>query len=282
MPARVASLHVYPVKSCRGIPIDSFELGARGPRFDREWMVVSADTGKFATQREHPQLATVATSLEADALVLTFTSIGNRKVRVPLSRANGPAGENGAISANGANDQPERTVTVWGDECRGLDEGDEPAEFFSQLLGGEFRLVRMSPTFERRLPEKYGLGDAHTGFADGFPLLVVSLDSLADLNSRLSSPIGIDRFRANVVIIGEPAYQEDNWKSLRIGDVQFNVTKPCSRCVMINNDQETGAKSPEVLKTLASYRTIERKVYFGHNLTHLSPGRLKVGDWVWA
>ncbi|HSV69890.1 MAG TPA: MOSC N-terminal beta barrel domain-containing protein, partial [Methylibium sp.] len=58
-PITIASLHVYPVKSCAGVTLDETLLIETGFEFDRAWMVVDAD-GEFVSQRELPRMALVA------------------------------------------------------------------------------------------------------------------------------------------------------------------------------------------------------------------------------
>ena len=43
-------------------------------------------------------------------------------------------------------------------------------------------------------------GRDRVGFADGFPLLIISQASLDMLNERLPRPVGIERFRPNIVV----------------------------------------------------------------------------------
>jgi uncharacterized protein YcbX len=115
-------------------------------------------------------------------------------------------------------------------------------------------------------------------FADGFPFLLVSQDSVNELNRRLTDEIPADRFRANIVIEGCSPHAEDGWSSIRIGSVNFRVAKPCARCVVVTTDQLDGGRSAEPLRTLAGYRRVDGKILFGQNLIHLGGGTLRVGD----
>jgi uncharacterized protein YcbX len=109
--------------------------------------------------------------------------------------------------------------------------------------------------------------------------LLISQASLDDLNSRLETPVPMNRFRPNLVVQGCEAFAEDNWQRVRIGSVEFAVAKPCSRCVMPSIDQATAAKDSEVLQVLAGYRRgDDRQVYFGQNLVYSGTGKLSVGD----
>ena len=115
-------------------------------------------------------------------------------------------------------------------------------------------------------------------FADGYPLLLTSEASLADLNRRMDRALPMDRFRANLVIDGEVPFAEDEWARIRVGSTKFRVVKPCARCVVTTTDQRTGARGPEPLRTLASFRNAGGKVLFGENLIHDGPGPVRLGD----
>jgi uncharacterized protein len=94
----------------------------------------------------------------------------------------------------------------------------------------------------------------------------------------LENKVKMDRFRPNIVFGGGEAFVEDSWKKIKIGEVTFQVVKPCARCVLTTIDQQTGVQSKEPLRTLASYRTRDNKVYFGQNMVALEPGIIRVGD----
>jgi hypothetical protein len=108
--------------------------------------------------------------------------------------------------------------------------------------------------------------------------LLLSEASLEGLNRRLSLPVPMDRFRPNIVVSGCPAHAEDGWRKVRIGSVDFRVVKPCARCVITTTDQETGDRSAEPLRTLATYRVRDSQVLFGQNLIHGGRGSMRVGD----
>jgi uncharacterized protein YcbX len=120
----------------------------------------------------------------------------------------------------------------------------------------------------------------HVGFADGFPFLLISEASLADLNAKLEFPLPMNRFRPNIVVSGASAFAEDTWKSIKIGSVLFDVVKPCSRCVMTSIDQDDAALGREPLRTLTAYRKFGNKLLFGQNLVHNNTGVISVGDLV--
>jgi uncharacterized protein len=233
--ARIASLHLYPVKSCRGIALESSAIGDRGFAFDREWMIVEGD-GRFVTQREVPQLALIAPSMTTVALELA--SPGRRALAVPLE-------------IEGAT----RPVTVWNDCVPAIDQGEEAAAWLSSTLHRPLRLVRFDRAFQRACNQTFvGESGAHTAFADAYPMLILSEASLADLNSRLAQQLPMNRFRPNVVLSGIEAYDEDHVDEVRVGSVVLKMVKRCTRCQITTTDQDTATVGLEPLATLRGYR----------------------------
>ena len=246
----LASLHLYPVKSCRGIAVTEATLTAAGLEHDREWMIVTPE-GRFVTQREVPRLALIATELDRDALTLAAPGAGRLVVSLELSA-------------------DVRQVTVWGDRCPAFDQGESAARWLTELLGRPLRLVRFDPS-HRRLSDSTWTGgvEAPNRFSDGYPLLAISRASLDDLNARLPVPLPMDRFRPNLVLEGLPPYGEDAIGDLVAGDVRLRRVKPCTRCAITTTNQATAeVEGDEPLRTLKSYRWDKalRGVTFGQNL----------------
>ena len=249
--ARVESLHVYPVKSCRGIEVDAFRLTETGPEWDRRWMIVKSGTGGFITQRSHPSMARIGVAVGGGNLRLSGDDI--EPLVVPVDHG----GES-------------RRVVVWNDECLGIDAGDTAADWLAAVLGEPLRLVRIDPALPRLASTEYaGPGPHPVSFADGYPVLMISRESLADLNRRLPGAIPMERFRPNVVIEGVAAYAEDAMARFRFGLVVLRGVKHCTRCAIPTTDQRTGARDPdqEPLRTLKTYRNdrVLKGVTFGQN-----------------
>jgi uncharacterized protein YcbX len=264
MDAIVTALHVYPVKSCRGIALERSAVGLRGLQNDRRWMIVDADTGMFITQRTEPRLALVAVALEEGDLVLRAP--GARELRVPR-----------ALPA----DATRRSVIVWRDTVQALDCGPDAAQWVSDWLGFRAALVFMPDDVRRPAKPAYALPDDIVGFADGFPLLIASTSSLGDLNARIPSadaPLPMDRFRPNIVVSECPPWAEDTWKRIVVGDLPLRVVKGCARCIITTTDQETGARGTEPLKTLATFRQQANEVLFAQNAVPDRAGTVAVGD----
>jgi uncharacterized protein YcbX len=176
---------------------------------------------------------------------------------------------------------PIRRVSVWSSHSiKAIDQGDEASEWLSTYLKVPARLVYMPESSIRRVNPEYAVrpGD-HVSFADGYPILIASQESLDDLNTRLDAPLPMNRFRPNLVVEGCKPFEEDTWKRIRIGEVELALVKPCSRCEVTTIDQVTAARGKEPLKTMATFRRIKgNKVMFGMNVIPVNEGRLRVGD----
>jgi len=255
----VTGLYIYPVKSCRGLTLERADVADRGFAHDREWLVVDA-TGRFMTQRDWPALARVTASLRPDGLTLEARGMPQFEVPTPPPP------------------MVLRQVTIWKDSCIAGFAGSEAASWFSQLLETSCELVWMPPEESRQVELDYAQPGDRLGFADGFPFLLISQASLDALNRRLARPVPMDRFRPNIVVDGCEPHAEDGWSTITIRGIIFSVVKPCARCVITTADQRTGQRSPEPLRTLASYRTSNGKVLFGQNLVHSGRGEIQLGD----
>jgi uncharacterized protein YcbX len=259
MDLRLSALNIYPIKSARGIPLDHSEVDQFGFRYDRRWMVVD-QSGEFLSQRSNPRLALVVPSIEDEAL--RVEAPGMPPLEVPL--------------------QPPTTVatrvTVWGDTCDATWLGEKAASWFSDFLGSACSLVHMGADVIRPANPEFAPRGSRVSFADGFPFLLISEESLADLNRRLAEPLPMNRFRPNLVISGGEPYQEDSWSWIEIGGIGLRVVKPCGRCLVTTTDQNTGERGKEPLRTLATYRKQGGEVMFGQNVVHQGRGHLRVGD----
>jgi uncharacterized protein len=259
MSIRLTGLNIYPIKSTRGIPLHDSAVDEFGLRYDRRWMVVN-ESGVFLSQRSHPRLAFVAPSIGDGEL--RVDAPGMPTLRTPLH-----PGETVATS-----------VTVWDDTCPASWVGARAAEWFSDFLGYACALVHMADQVVRPADPAFAPADVRVSFADGFPFLMISEESLADLNRRLTDPLPMNRFRPNLVVAGVEPYAEDGWQRIEIGGVRLRVVKPCDRCLVTTTDQATGERGKEPLRTLATYRKVGGLVMFGQNVVHENTGHLRIGD----
>jgi uncharacterized protein YcbX len=266
---RVKSLHIYPVKSLAGIDVSESIIKTTGLLFDRNWMIVDKD-GQFVTQRHVAKMSKIKTKLSDSVLTLSTPDGQECGVPIPLTAL-----------------KP-RNVTVWGSECLALDEGDLISDFLTDFLGiyrdGPLRMVRMNENFIRMVPKKKEHWPAaNTWFADAYPFLVVSHESLVDLNARLlnqgSDELPMNRFRPNIVIEGLGAYCEDLNPLLKFSNgVELQLVSPCVRCKITTIDQKTGVASAEPLKIFSDYRRNPegKGVVFGQNAILRSGSELKM------
>ena len=255
---RLKSIHIYPLKSGRGLDVDSVELDRFGPRGDRRWMLVD-EAGRFVSQREEAAMTRLSAEPIAEGLRL--------------------AADADVIEVAIPTDEKLLFVDIWEDRVPARDAGAEVAGWLEQVFGRPLRLVYMGEECQRHVDGRYASQGETVSFADGFPLLLISAGALDELNSRLSQPVSLDRFRPNLIVEGCEPHAEDGWRRIRVGSVEFEVAKPCARCVVPSLDQRSGEKHPEILRALAGYRRGEdRQVYFGQNLLYQPGGRLAVGD----
>jgi uncharacterized protein YcbX len=248
----LTELNAYPLKSGGGTALRTAGLTPRGLPFDREFMLVGPG-GRFLSQRELARMALLRPSYDGE--VLTVNAPG----AAPLVHK---AVDDGEVL----------DVFIQRKECQGVDQGREAATWFSELLDGECRLVRFTG---HRATSR---GGGEVMFADGYPLLVISAESLADLNTRLDEPLPMNRFRPSLVFEGLGPYGEDDVRLLRVGDAVIEMVKPCARCLITTTDQETAERGREPLRTLATYRTKDRGIQFGYNAVPRTLGTLTIGD----
>jgi uncharacterized protein YcbX len=259
MPApTLSALTVYPIKSAGGIAATEWEVDEFGLRYDRRWMLVDPQGGMI-TQRTHPRLALARPAIEDERLVVRAT--GREPLALPLRPSP-------AVST---------TVTIWDDSCQARWQGEAAARWFSALLDAEVALVYMPETTWRPAEPAFAPPSSRVSFADAYPFLLLSEESLVELNRRLAVPLPMNRFRPNLVIRGGDAFGEDRMGAFTIGEIAFRAVKPCDRCVVTTTDQETAERGVEPLRTLATFRKQDGKVYFGQNVVHQGTGRLTVG-----
>ena len=252
------------MKGLRGEAPVSAAVTPCGLEGDRRWMVVGAGGG-FLSQRELPAMALVQARISAGGLVLSAAGAAAIAVAEPDAQA-----------ARGM-------VTVWRDSVPAVDGGAAAAAWLSGVLGVPCRLVYLADPAARVVNQDFGAPGDVVSFADGYPVLLASAASLADLNARLARPVEMLRFRPNLVIEGSAPWAEDGWTRVRIGSTVFRVVKPCDRCVVTTIDQHTGLQPDgnEPLRTLMTFRRDARgRPLFGQNLVPDGASMVRLGDQV--
>ncbi len=255
----LSGIFVYPVKALGGISQAEAEVRPRGLAADRRWVIVRPD-GQFISQRTHPRLALVAVRVCAGGLTLHAKGQSSLFLAPPSQIRRRP-------------------VRIWDDDVAAAAADPAADQWLSTFLGEQCHLAWMDAECHRPVNPQNALPGEQVSFADGYPCLIISEASLADLNARLSSPLPMNRFRPNLVVSGCDAFAEDNWTRLTIGEARFRVINQCARCSVTTIDQATGhSLAPEPLRTLATYRQVGKGVMFGINLVVEQPGSIRVGD----
>lgn len=253
---------IYPIKSLGGISLSEALVEQKGFQYDRRWMLVEPN-GTFLTQRENTVMALVKVELTAHSLRVYHRHRPDDVLDIPLDQTTDEA----------------LTAYVWDNQAVDARVVSPQADaWFSRLLGFPCRLVYMPENSLRPVDPKYAQPDDVVSFADGFPYLVISSDSLDELNRRAGESLEMIRFRPNLVVEGVSPHDEDTWYHFQIGDLTFYGVKPCARCVLTTIDPETAQKGKEPLKTLATYRRLDKKILFGQNVLAETAGTLRVGQ----
>lgn len=252
---------VYPVKGAGGTSATEARVDDFGLHLDRRWMLVDGD-GVFLSQRNHPRLALLRPRIRDGSLVLDAPGMDPFALPVEL-----PLEVEGAV----------RDVQVWDATVEAVEVEGGADEWIEAFLGEPAHLVFMPESTLRPVGGDYA-PDARVSFADGFPFLLLSRESLEELNRRLDRSVPMNRFRPNLVVKGAGPHAEDAWRRIRIGDVELDVVKPCGRCAVTTVDQDSGRRGAEPLRTLSRYRKHDGKTWFGQYIVQKGTGTLEVGD----
>lgn len=260
MSLQVSQLAVYPLKSCKVIPLNSSRVTLSGLEFDRRYMLID-EKGLFLTARDYPSLTLIEASITGTTL-----SLSHPQQSVSIS-----------INPDQFDDHYANTE-IWETPVRGQLTSSQFDTWFSELLNLPVKLVYFGDQSERFTSRR---PDLPVAFADGYPFLLTTEASLEDLNNSGPQVNEMERFRPNIVITGNKPFAEDTWKRIRIGNVVFENVKPCERCIFTTLDPNTAERSRkgEPLKTLAKFRLIAKEgVTFGVNLVAENEGTIHVGD----
>jgi uncharacterized protein len=264
--AQLTSIHRFPVKSCRGWSVDSAVVEPWGLAGDRRWMVVD-ETGDAITAREANRLVLIRPELTEAGLRVSAPDLPALDVPTPDPAAQVP-------------------VEIWSSRLTAAAAGPEADAWFSKALGVSAHLVHLDDPTRRPTSPAFSEPDDRVSFADGYPLLLATEESLAALNDEVlaSSPtereaLPMSRFRPNVVVAGVEAWAEDDWRRIRIGAAEFRAVKGCARCVLTTIDPETAVREKEPIRSLAKIRRWDGATWFGINLVPDTPGAtIRVGD----
>ena len=261
----LAALRIHPVKSLRGVDVQRIALDRRGLSGDRQLALVDA-SGRAVHQRWIPSMARIGVRLEPPTLRFEAAGFDRR----PLSDLKVDL-EDRAVDAI--------EISVHGKPVPALlYRRTDVGVWFRELLGVDLRLVRFDS--ERRRVTTITSDGAfnEAGFDDGYPVSILSVASLEDLNQRLAGDaVSLRRFRPNLVVSGCAAFAEDEWRTISIAGVRFRHAKRTTRCKIVALDPESGVADPRPLQALRSYRRFDGDVAIGSYFLHSSMAELCVG-----
>lgn len=257
----ISDLIIYPIKSLGGIHVSEALAEPTGLQYDRRWMLADADN-RFISQREAPQLCLLKLSFHENGFFIQHHLYPKQQLFLPFE----------------AQTSQRETVQVWDHQLQAVVAGENFNQWFSDMLGLNCKLIKAVDFTHRKVNPEYASNNEQTVFADGYPVLIIGEASLNDLNTKLTEPVPMDRFRPNLVFSGGLPFDEDNWSEIALSDVALKPVKPCERCVITTINQATAEAGKEPLKTLATYRNINNKILFGQNALVIKPGKIKTGE----
>ncbi len=257
----VTQIVIFPIKSLGPVALQEVNVDALGLVGDRRFMLVS-DSGKFITQRTRPDLTRFELKLYGDDYLIRDKITQTHRILSPT-----PAlGE-------------WVDVSLWDDQIHVREVIDGISAWFSELLHESVRLVQIQPDAPREIETKYQTeGSKQSSFADSLPILIASEASYQAVEQKLGHTFDWMRFRANVIVSGIDAFEEDSWLDFSVGPVKLLGAKPCARCQLVNVEPSTGEVGKAVLAALTTFRQVNNKVYFGQQAVPVLLGKLAIGD----
>ncbi|XP_055914815.1 mitochondrial amidoxime reducing component 2-like [Eupeodes corollae] len=278
----LTDLICYPVKSCGPVRVNSIHCSKIGLESnlmrDRIFMVVRTD-GEFITGRQHPKMVLVQPSFQGNIMKLSAPGMIDVEVDVERLKKLSPI-----------------TTRVWDQPVKTVDCGEEVARWFSRyILAEDFGLRLMYYPHDEATRDVKPVNKMYSSMLkedtgalhDATSFMLLNESSIADLNTRLQNPVSVLNFRPNFLVKGPAAFEEDNWKWVKIGEeVIFRCNKPCTRCIFTNVDPETAKRSPDgnPLSTLKGYRQFSRlgkTPVMGVHLGLRQSGIMSLGDFVY-
>ena len=257
----LSEIFIYSIKSMGGISVDSSVVTERGLKYDRRWLLVNEDN-VFITQRLLPEMALISTFIENKSIILKHKTKNVEQISIPTELNKGN----------------EINVQIWKDNCSAIHYSKDVDRLLNEILNLNCKLVYMPDSTKRYIDKTYAKNKEIVSFADGYAFLIIGQSSLDDLNNKLEKPIPVNRFRPNFVFTGGTPFEEDKLKKIKIGDIVFDVVKPCERCIIPTTDQETAERKKEPLLTLSTFRKENNNILFGQNLIQQNLGAISVGD----
>lgn len=254
----INSIFIYPVKSLGGIELEESLVTPLGLEFDRWWMLVDSN-GNFLTQRQIHKLCLFKLKKKNDGFEVSYE---NHKLLIPFYVKTEQIIE----------------VKIWNDNVKAALMGKEYDKWFTKNTGIDCRLVRLSENTNRRTDTDYAKNGEEIAFSDAFQVLVLSKESVENLNEKLTTKVPVNRFRPNILLNANTPHFEDSIKNFKAGTTSFSLVKPCARCIVPSIDQNTSKTNNEVISVLKNYRLFNGKIMFGQNAIVTNEGKISKGN----
>ncbi|MCO6524968.1 MAG: MOSC domain-containing protein, partial [Candidatus Schmidhempelia sp.] len=255
----LSQLSIYPIKSMVGLNLMQAKVDESGFEFDRQFMLCQPD-GTLITARQYPQLLLLKPHLTKTGIVIFA-----------------PNNSTIMIHYNEFSNYPEST-NIGRHFFYSYLASIKVNRWFSDYLQCDVQLRWLGNTSSRRVKH---FSTFPRPCADNHPYLLINQASFNNVKQRCRQPLTISQFRGNIIIDGSSNFAEDNWKTIKIGDVIFEVTKPCCQSIVTTVDVKTAQPNPnqELFSVLSTFRRREKgEIDFGIMMIALNQGIYQVGD----
>jgi uncharacterized protein YcbX len=245
----VARLNVAPVKGTALAHPERVTIERDGVAENRRFHLVNA-RGRLFSGTRHGPLVSIRASYDRESEWL--------ELRFP----------DGVVVSGRADVLGEPLTTVmWSREVPGHVVDGPWSEAMSAFVAEPVRLIRS---------EEPGQGN------DSHAVSMVSLASVRELSARsgLDQPLDSRRFRMLVEIDG---HEEDRWVGclVRIGGAVVRVVRPDPRCVVTEQNPDTGVRDFDTRKAILAYRpSFDGDANMGVYADVVEPGPVAAGDLV--
>lgn len=237
---QLQKLQIYPVKSARKITLERAEVSEYGFNHDRNYAFIDREFN-IITAREAPKLLQLKVELLDNKLRLSN-------------------GEKELIIDTDINNIIQK-AKLFGEKIK-VSKLNYTESWISDYLDKNVELVKK----------------LNNNLVDDSPIHLISSNSIHDLNAKLKQGVTSDNFRPNIVVRTNYPYEEETWRTIKIGDCHFEVVKNCARCSLSTINKHTNIKNTELLKTLATYKKEGNGVTFGIYLKPINQGIIKLSD----
>ena len=290
----IERIWIYPLKSGRRIEMTKIEYRSdrSGLQFDRRFMVIDANTGEMVSQRTKRMMATISPTIDRIKRTMTLSAPDTKETLTVGFEGGGEREEE-----EETNQPTIRRTKIWRVDLDGIDCGDKAAAWITARLNDgsdrvqkSYRLLRVKSALDRTVDPKYGTTlrkGERAGFQDGCHSLFANVRTAEAVAQRINRDAVLrakakgktfpsahyttadsilKSCRPNFVVDAGVPYAEDYWDVADIdGKIELRPVRPCARCVMTTNDQDTGKSRPglslEPLVTLRKLRSMKDPAY---------------------